>query len=74
MLFKGCFSGTCDDLYLPLEGVLGAEETRFEDEVQVVESTHITGEAGQRWGREGVDGQVYREGETMQGTEPKEAL
>ena len=40
------FSGTWEDLYLPLKGVLGAEETRFEDEVQVVGSTHSTDEAG----------------------------
>ena len=34
--FPWPLTGTWEDLYLPLKGVLGAEETRFEDEVQVV--------------------------------------
>ena len=41
------FSGTWEDLCLPpVRGVLGTEGTRFEDKVQVVGSTHSTGEAG----------------------------
>jgi hypothetical protein len=47
MLFKGFFSGTWENLCLPLDkGVLIAEGTRLKDEAQVVGSAHITVEAG----------------------------
>jgi hypothetical protein len=63
MWFKGFFSGTWEDLYLPLKGVLGTEGTRFEDEVQVVGSTHSTDEVPpMRDGGKGWTGRCIEEG------------
>jgi hypothetical protein len=58
MLFKGFSRNLGGPVPSSGKRVLGTEGTRFEDEVQVVGSTHSTDE-------EGVNRQVYRRGETM---------
>jgi hypothetical protein len=46
MWFKGFFRNLGGPVLSSGKGVLGTEGTRFEDEVQVVGSTHSTDEAG----------------------------
>jgi hypothetical protein len=46
MLFKGFSRNLGGPEPSSVKGVLETEETRFEDEVQVVGSTYSTGEAG----------------------------